>query len=273
MASRVIGVVVGGRKCGTTWLYENFRADPDVCVSHKVKESGFFASVDDNDVLSYERLYSDKGTHKVEVDSSLIYSDISAEKIRQYNPAMKVALVLREPVDYAVSRYIQARRKGELSSDNIVDSMLNTDLFRSELDYPRMLRRYRSFQTGGALLVVPFCLLQKDAENFYRLIKRHLVGETARNFEPSHDRVNVARQSRWSVVTSTLSRAAILARNRRLHFIVNFVKNLGIHKLLDSRLDNGSMQDLRNIISDTVLNNYPGSAMIYSELERRFADD
>ena len=48
----VVGLVIGSRKCGTTWLYENFLADPDVCVSRKVKELPFEFTLDDSNALS-----------------------------------------------------------------------------------------------------------------------------------------------------------------------------------------------------------------------------
>ena len=68
---KVVGIVVGSRKCGTTWLYENFRHDPELTVSKTVKESGFFARPDDRDFEYYEGLFPNKPGKKVEVDASL----------------------------------------------------------------------------------------------------------------------------------------------------------------------------------------------------------
>lgn len=37
-------LVIGSRKCGTTWLYEVFRRHPEICVSAKVKQSNYWCA-------------------------------------------------------------------------------------------------------------------------------------------------------------------------------------------------------------------------------------
>ena len=51
-------------------------------------------------------------------------------KIYDYNPDMKIVLILRDPIEYAVSRYIHLARKGQVSTAEITellrqDSVLN----------------------------------------------------------------------------------------------------------------------------------------------------
>ena len=58
MDNLIDGLVIGTRKAGTTWLYENFKLDSDFLVSEKVKESGFFSKelIQDYDIRSYTSL-------------------------------------------------------------------------------------------------------------------------------------------------------------------------------------------------------------------------
>lgn len=271
MGARVVGIVIGSRKCGTTWLYDNFLDDPDISVSHKVKESGFFARADDLDFDYYEGLFPQGPGLRVEVDSSLVYSEVSAGKIHAYNPQMRIALILRDPVEYAVSRYLHMRRKGQLSPAEISDSVAQDSVLQSELDYPSMLARFDRFQRLGSLLVVPYDLLATDPAGFYRTIKSHLVGPTDSGYRPRPGRVNVSRSSKWSLMTRTLSRAANQARKRRMHFLVNFAKSLGAHKLLEQPVDAAQLAVMREAVSRAVVASHGASVELYRQIESRFA--
>jgi hypothetical protein len=269
--TKVAGVVIGSRKCGTTWLYENFRNDPDLAVSREVKESGFFARADDLDYAYYERLFPVSAGTRIEVDSSLVYSDVSSRKMLAYNPCMKIALILRDPVEFAVSRYFHLLRKGQVSAAEISSLVMQDETLNSELDYPAMLARFEAFQSMGSLLTVPYRLLEVDPERFYETIKTHLVGPTNRGFRPALDRVNVSRSSKWRLMTSALSRAAVAARKRRLHSVVNLAKGLKLHKLLEKRVNVDQIAALREDVSRTLMSRHGASVDLYRQVESRFA--
>lgn len=269
--ARVAGLVIGSRKCGTTWLYENFLEDPDVCVSRKVKESGFFARADDHDRAYYESLFPDAPGRRVEVDSSLAYSDVAPARILAYNPRMKLVLVIRDPVEYAVSRYLHMQRKDQLAPASIPDLVANDGVLQSELDYARMLARFDWFRTQGSLLVVPYSLLASDPAAFYGTIKRHLIGPTASGFRPSAERVNVSRSSRWARLRGMMSRAANAARRHRLHGVVNLAKKLGWHRMLEKPVDADRLQALRRNVAEAVAASHGPAVELYRQVERQFA--
>ena len=273
MSDSVVGVVVGSRKCGTTWLYENFKKDPDVTVSLKVKESGFFAAPDDTDTDAYDSLYPGDDGSRVEVDSSLIYSDVSAGKILRYKPEMRVALILREPVEYAVSRFVHSVRKGEIAPRNIAEAVVEEELLREELNYPKLLQRFEIIEARGNMLVVPFSLLQCDPTRFYCTVKNHLIRSSGLSFEPPSDKINVARQSRWAFGTSALSRAAIMARGLKLHSIVNLAKSTGLHKLLEKPYENVDVEQLKDAVRPSIVEHYADSVSLYDDIERKYACD
>jgi hypothetical protein len=271
MGDKVVGVVIGSRKCGTTWLYENFRNDPDIAVSHKVKESGFFARADDLDFDYYEELFPDSPGKRVEVDSSLVYSEVSAGKLFAYNPRMKIALILRDPVEYAVSRYLHLLRKGQVSAAGISDVVVHDSILNRELDYPSMLARFEVFRSLGSLLIVPYSLLATDHARFYCTIKLHLIGQSNDCFEPKVDRVNVSRWSKWPLMTRVLSRAANTARKRRLHFVVNFAKSLNAHKILETKADPDRIEALKEGVSSALQASHRASVELYQQVEDQLA--
>src|SRR5919112_4357571 len=162
VGAKVVGLVIGSRKCGTTWLYQNFLDDPDIAVSRKVKESGFFARADDHDFSYYEGLFPQSPGKRVEVDSSLVYSPTAPAKILEYNPQMKIALILRDPVDYAVSRFLHMQRKRQVSAAHIADTVKSDNVLRRELDYVSMLARFEPFRRQGSMLILPYSVLASD---------------------------------------------------------------------------------------------------------------
>ncbi len=261
-------MVIGSRKCGTTWLYENFQRDPDVSVSRKVKESGFFARADDLDFEYYEKLFPESSGKRVEVDSSLVYSDVSSSKIFAYNPQMKIALILRDPVEYAVSRYLHLVRKGQVSPEDISNIVMHDSNLKCELDYQCMLARFEVFQRLGSFLIVPYSLLAADPTSFYRTIKSHLIGKPTNEFEPELDRVNVSRWSKWSFMTRMLSRAASGARRRRFHFVVNLAKSLKIHKLLEKQMDESQIVALKESVSRAIMTGHGAAVELYRQIEK-----
>lgn len=273
MCSPVVGVVVGSRKCGTTWLYENFKKDPGLTVSLKVKESGYFASPGVDDSAAYDSLYPTDSDNRVEVDSSLIYSDVSADKMLRHNPDMRVVLILREPVEYAVSRYVHAVRKGEICRQDIGEAVIGEALLKTELDYPKLLRRFQAIEDRGNLLSVPFSLLQRDPQRFYSEIRSHLVGISGHGFEPCTDRINVARKSKWTAASSALSRAAIMARGLKLHSIVNLAKSTRLHTLLERPYDEMDVDQLAHAVRRPIKEHYGDSVDLYHSIERRYASD
>jgi hypothetical protein len=270
MAAKIVGLVIGSRKCGTTWLYENFLSDPDIAVSRKVKESGFFARPDDRDFSYYEGLFPEAPGRRVEVDSSLVYSNTAPQKIFEYNPEMKIALILRDPVEYAVSRFLHMQRKRQVSAADIVHTVTNDNVLHDELDYVSMLARFEAFRRRGSMLILPYGLLASDPVSFYRRAKLHLIGPSDSGFRPKSERVNVSRTSTWSGMSGLLSRAANSARKRRMHGLVNFAKGLTAHKRLEKQVDAREVAALRESVARAVNGQYGASVQLYGQIEREF---
>lgn len=231
---KVSGLIIGGRKCGTTWLYENFQNDPEFCVSKKVKESGYFSGGSLVDRTNYEALYEDGiDARKIEVDTSICYSPEAATKILDYNPKMLIVLILREPAAYLISRYTHSLRKGELHEADPLAALENNKWLRDELNYPKIISRFKAFEIGNQLTVLPFSFLNQNPIAFYGNVKAALGGNPYGNFTPSLLPVNVARNARFAWVSRLLSSGAKMSRGIGAHQMVNAVKSTGVLKLLE----------------------------------------
>ena len=117
----LVNFVVGGtQKGGTTALARFLAQHPEVCFS-KHKEAHFFDRPDFLDAATvqelnkrYARAFPKERAGKILGEATPIYMYLPGvpERIRAYNAAMKWVLVLRHPVERAVSQYSMERARG-----------------------------------------------------------------------------------------------------------------------------------------------------------------
>lgn len=105
--------VIGAPKCGTTSLADWLRQNPQVFVSTP-KEPCYFSpdiSLDKYHTLdAYERLFLDAGEEHVaigEASPSYLRSKVAVPKILQYQPQARFIVMLRSPIELAISDHGQ----------------------------------------------------------------------------------------------------------------------------------------------------------------------
>lgn len=117
---RVNFLIAGTQKGGTTALASFLSQHPEICMAPK-KELHFFDSEsypkhkDDSAVAAaYRRAFPDYHGEPLVGEATPIYMYVPyiAERIRRYNPAMKIICVLRNPVERAFSHYRMERARG-----------------------------------------------------------------------------------------------------------------------------------------------------------------
>jgi len=124
-------LVIGAAKSGTSALYNQLAAHPQVFMS-PVKEPNFFAlrhrgadfqGPSDADTINrrsvadpeeYRKLFSRAADERASGEASTLYlySPAAAAEIRRFNPAMKLIALLRNPVERAFSSYRHLVRDG-----------------------------------------------------------------------------------------------------------------------------------------------------------------
>jgi hypothetical protein len=229
------GVVLGTRKAGTTWLYENFRKNPDLRVSDRVKESSYFTGQTALTRADYDALLpKDSMGYAIEVDTSVCYANGAPDMIDGYNPNMHVVLIFRDPARFLTSRFTHSQRKGELKQDTPIDALRQTDWLQQELDYVKIVQRFARFAEAGRLTILPYEMLLDNPLEFHARVLQGL-GAPKTEFVPSTERVNVARTSSLPIVSILFSNAAKFARRFGGHGLVNAAKALGLHSKLEKK--------------------------------------
>ncbi len=138
-AHRVDFVVPGAQKGGTTALATYLREHPEICMPRGMKEMHYFsndsghfapAGADHDDAPAgvdhddYHGKFHPQGAQRLWCDATPIYMfhEAAPARIREYNPGMKMVILLRNPVTRAYSHWnMEVKREREpLSFDDAI---------------------------------------------------------------------------------------------------------------------------------------------------------
>jgi len=112
-------VVAGAQRCGTTALDLYFRGHPGVAMSVTQKELHFFDHEEHfrGDRVDYAVYHAHFGARRPgqprgEVTPSYMYWTPAAERLARYNPALRIVILLRNPIARAYSHWNKERQRG-----------------------------------------------------------------------------------------------------------------------------------------------------------------
>ena len=132
--------IVGAPKAGTTSLHHYLKQHPDVYVPER-KEMHFFSQPEvlntyyetEEMVKSsdeYEKHYEDASNEQIcgDITPSYLYNNNAANRIYSFSPEAKIIIILRDPVERAISHYLMDVRKGFVDVE-MMDILLNKDKY------------------------------------------------------------------------------------------------------------------------------------------------
>ena len=119
--------IIGAQKSGTTALFDMLKQHPDICFPLK-KEDMFFVRDDlYNEGGSYlDKVYGeggDKGVIGYSYVNLMYFYQVSAPRLYDNNPGMKLVCVLRDPVKRAYSAYNFMRSRGVEECGSFEDAL------------------------------------------------------------------------------------------------------------------------------------------------------
>ena len=140
---KVKALIIGAQKAGTTSLYRYMMQHPEIVFS-QVKEITYFV---DDDLYAKGQEYYHSFFPAVDSDSFIVSSYVhmlasqnAPERVYDYNPDMKLIVLLREPVERAWSAYQYARQMGwEDRGVSFIDALRHEDQRLKSSD-PRISR-------------------------------------------------------------------------------------------------------------------------------------
>lgn len=226
-------IVVGSRKCATTWLYELFVAHPEIRVSTVVKESGYFGRNHSKGLSWYQSLFPDVGSTWLtgEVDAELLRNADTVERIGREFPRARVIAIFRNPADLFFSSFDHAVRKGDLTC-SAEEAWRTYPEFRAELQFGTMAQRLLQVFPREQLCLVLYEDIERDPTAVLATLQGFLGLQSPFPSSALDMRVNVSRSARFPGLAKALSRGARAARRLGLHRAVTALKELpGVQRL------------------------------------------
>lgn len=252
--------IIGLAKAGTTALADLLSQHPDVFFS-EVKEPNFFSYqyLDENEIYYNESSIQDKtgylnlfNARKEQYlgEASVSYFNYpkSTFEIKRFNPEAKAILILRNPVERAISHYLMDKRLGYV--DQSLESIINDperypmhyfQYINQSFYFDRLVKVKEAF--GDDLLVLPWMpnLVEKGKEVLSFLdLPMHDFSDEKRNqsLEPNNSLMralykNSKMRKSIASVTSTLGVNYLIKRNlfRKQSVQINSAANEHLNSL------------------------------------------
>lgn len=230
--------IVGAPKAGTTFLYKYLAAHPDVFMC-AVKEPHYFATdlklpwAPSLTETEYLGLFEGAKTTIVgEASTWYLYSRTAARQIHSFNPAAKILVSLRNPVDLLYSLYWHRRfvgnetatsleqalddeRRRREATEGAVSSFLGFGPVYQDLPrYAAQLERYLALFPRSNVYIQLFDEMISAPERCYRSISEFLGVRS--DFIPDFGPANVSRLTRSSLLETFMKAKWVKAFSRLL---------------------------------------------------------
>ena len=227
--------IVGAPKAGTTSLYSYLSQHPQI-FAPEIKEPHFFSCPEVLDTYykvsfiqdeqQYRQLYTTVADDQLAGDfsPSYLFSAHAAERIHRTHPDAKIIMVLRNPVERAISHYLMDVRFGlqQLPFAECLVLTQKTRLFHREYievgQYVRQVRRFTErFPTENVLILLHEDLIRSTAGTVGTILKFLGLPAMHCDYTPRH---NVHKMIRFSLIRKTIMATGVRSLGRLLPHIV-----------------------------------------------------
>jgi hypothetical protein len=173
--------IVGAQRSGTTWLYQMLQQHPQICMAQPIRpEPKYFLGQPQNcNQADYCSRYFDNLNSNIlacgEKSTSYIESKLAAQNIARVFPQAKIIMLLRNPLQRAISNYqfsvdngIETRTLEEAifktKAAPILTAAISTDPFDylGRGLYQRYLDIYQQYFASSSILLLCNELIVKD---------------------------------------------------------------------------------------------------------------
>ena len=257
--------IVGQPKSGTTALHQFLGQHPEIYMS-SIKEPHFFCSdfhlesdraycrqrfFDFRNESAYLQLFSKAKNVKIAGESSTnyLYSQVTAEKIHNFNPDGKIIIILREPAKFLYSlhsHYVKFTEENEpdfltalaLEKDRQQEKFLSSRVtspsyvyYSQRVQYYQQVKRYRDRFSDNQIKVIIFEEFQSENERIFREVLEFLG---VSNFTPEYEAVNVNKEVKFKAINSLVNHplAKSISKNLISQEFNDFVRDKIVEKLL-----------------------------------------
>ncbi len=167
----IIGI--GAQKCASSWVHAAMGIHPQIGVSDP-KEVDFFSYYFDRGYRWYESHF-DAGADlavRFEASPSYFHDPRTPERVYAYDPAIKILLLLRDPVARAYSNHLHEVIKGHIPPISFAEGLANNPAYVEQGMYATHLRHWQSVIPRPNLLVLIAEEISADPQAAARAVYR-----------------------------------------------------------------------------------------------------
>lgn len=228
---------IGAQKCASTWLYDILSDHPEVRLSEK-KELDFFSSFFDRGYQWYESHFGavEPGQITGEISPSYFHTPGVPERIRAYNPDVRLIVLLREPYKRALSNHRHEVRIGHLRGEDLSfeRGMRNNPLYVEQGLYATHLERWLAVFPREQLLVLLFDEVKADARKVATRVYEFLGIDAAHDPAALRERSNESYVNRSAAVESAKDSIRGVLRTVGLGWLWEGIGRTGLRNLYRS---------------------------------------
>jgi len=239
-------LVVGAEKCGTTWLADMLKQHPQVFVPEGKELHYFnrkFVEFPDLDNFNFDKplewylsFYKDAapGQVKGEICPTYLWDLEAPSRIRDFEPGLKILILLRNPVERTFSAYRYYQQRGIIGRESLREAVANYhNILIERSQYFAQVKRYLDLFPPEQVRV--WCLTKRGGmESMLREVETFLGVD---EFVPANAsaRSNITGEPRNWLLNRALaySRRAV-RRTRVLAAFVDIMRGLGVDRRLEA---------------------------------------
>jgi hypothetical protein len=219
---------IGAQKAGTSWLHRHLSAHPEVCSTGGLfdKEIDFFTWRYSRGYVWYESHF-DVCEECVAGEFSTGYfaSTDAAVRISEYNPMARLLVLLRDPIERAISQHRHEVRKGNIPASHwdFEKAMDANPTYVTQGLYARNLRNYLSVFEKSQIWIGLFEDIIRDPMSVVKSAYMH-IGVSG-DFVPENlsSRVGDGTYQRSAIINKIAARLGPAIRNSRYDPVISRV--------------------------------------------------
>ena len=112
---------IGAQKCASTWLHDVLVDHPELSVPTELKEVDYFSYHHDRGPEWYEQRFDASAQDNLcgEISPSYLHSPDVVARVAEYNPDMRIILIVRDPIARAISNHKHELRIGNIQGTDM----------------------------------------------------------------------------------------------------------------------------------------------------------
>lgn len=239
-------ICLGASKSGTTAIANFLNTNPNIFVP-PIKEIYYFNKYIPQDYLTlnvnfskgedwYHSHFKFSQSKKIlngELTPCYLNSIEAVKRIKQYNPKIKLFVILRDPVYRAYSQYLYATQNGIETNNSFIQALKqNPKKYIGESMYYKNLNHYYKEFEKSQIKIFLYEDFFKDINKSMKELFAFLGTDHVTSFNSKPEYINSGKVARFPIVNILISRMNVLLKNQKFEKHRKLLRQIGLLSML-----------------------------------------